>query len=409
MLNLKVQSTLRLMPISLWSRRLLVGCGLLFLSTSALAQVRASRNMELVANVALGGQNALNTVLLDQHPDRPYAYAIGTSGFHVVSTAAGERVSSVALNQGGWSDLASFPVENRVYVAAIGGEGLMVWDVTDPADPDEVRALGSEAAGHALFAYRAADGRGLLFTAGDGVAHYDLEALVGSDRPTAHRLTLPEGVSGEMRDVYVAWHDGSETERVYVAGRGGYAVLDLATGETLALVSDAAVQLGTSISATPDGTHLITTANYRTAPVRIYDIRPMLDVTISQVRTPVGAWTADWRHHAERQTVRWPFIFVAAQDDGLHVVNMRNAFEPYTEGFFRTWDGPVSKPGQPYNGARDVDVRNHDGLIAVADAHSGLFLIRMESFQGWDGRGWGLPNVGHVQDWVNGPVGQSQW
>lgn len=365
--------------------------------------------MELEANVALGGQNALNVVLLDQHPDRPYAYAIGASGFHVVSTATGERASSVRLDSGDWIDLASFPVDDRVFVAAIGSGGLLVWDVTDPADPTEVRTLGGEAGGHALFAYRAADGRGLLFAAGDGVVHYSLEALVGSERPAATALSLPEGVSGEIRDVYVAWHAESETERIYVAGRGGYAVMDLATGQTVALVNSAAVQLGTSISATPDGTHLVTTANYRTAPVRIFDIRPVLDGTISQVRTAAGAWTADWRHHAERQTVRWPFIFVAAQDDGLHVVNMRNAFEPYTEGFFRTWDGPVSKPGQPYNGARDVDVRNHDGLIAVADAHSGLFLIRMESFQGWDGRGWGLPNVGHVQDWENGPVGQSQW
>ncbi len=397
------------MKVSSWSRPILVGFGLFFLATSAVAQVRASRNMELVAQVALGGQNALNAVLLDQHPDRPYAYAIGASGFHVVSTDGGERLSSVRLDAGDWADLASFPVENRVFAAAVGDGGLRIWDVTDPEDPEEVRNLGSEAAGHALFAYRAADGRGLLFVAGNGVAIHELSNLVSGNGVDARTVSLPDAVPGGIRDVFVAWHDGSETERVYVAGRGGYAVLDLATGETLALVSDAAVQLGTSISATPDGTHLVTTANYRTAPVRIYDIRPVLDGTISQVRTPVGAWTADWRHHAERQTVRWPFFFVAAQDDGLHVVNMRNAFEPYTEGFFRTWDGPVSKPGEPYNGARDVDVRNHDGLIAVADAHTGLYLIRMEGFQGWDGRGWGLPNVGHVQDWENGPVGQSRW
>jgi hypothetical protein len=392
-----------------WSRRILLGFGLFLLATSSLAQVRASRNMELVANVALGGQNALSAVLLDQHPDRPLAYAIGALGLHVVSTEDGERLASVRLDADGWSDLASFPVGNRTFVAAVGRHGLLLWNVTDPGNPEEIRRLGPEAAGHALFAYKAADGRALLFVAGAGVTIHDISGLVSGTGADMASLSLPDAVAGEIRDVYVAWHDETESERVYLAGRGGYAVLDLATGATVALVSDAGVQLGTSISATPDGTHLITTANYRTAPVRIYDIRPVLDGTISQVRTPVGAWTADWRHHAERHTVRWPFFFVAAHDDGLHVVNMRNAFEPYTEGFFRTWDGPVSKPGEPYNGARDVDVRNHDGLIAVADAHTGLYLIRMEGFQGWDGRGWGLPNVGHVQDWENGPVGQTRW
>lgn len=401
------------MYIPAWPIRILSGLILLVTASDSIAQTnaqRASRNMELVAQTALGGHDALSAVHLDQNADRPYAYAIGPKGLHVVQTEDGQRVAGVRLDIPQWNDLTSFPLNGRTYVAGIGPHALMVWDVTDAANPVETRRSEGQAGGIGLFAYRAADGEGHLFTAGpSGVHRFSLGGLVSGQDAQLIPIALPDGATGGFRDVFAAYHDESESDRLYVAGAGGYYVLDLASSDVLAAVSSAAVQMGTSITATPDGTHVITTANYRTAPVRIFDIRPVLDGTISQIRTAAGAWTANWKNHAERHALRWPFIFVAAQDDGLHVVNMRNPFEPYTEGFFRTWDGTPAKPGERYNGARDVDVRNSDGLIAVADAHGGLFLLRMESFQGWDGRGWGQPDISSVQDWENGPVGSTQW
>ncbi|NNF04865.1 MAG: hypothetical protein HKN17_10400 [Rhodothermales bacterium] len=156
----------------------------------------------------------------------------------------------------------------------------------------------------------------------------------------------------------------------------------------------------------------MTSAGYRASPLRIYDLRPALDGTVSQIRTAVGAWTADWRNYSENHQLRWPYVFVASFEDGLQVFNMMNPFEPYTAGFYDTWDGQragVSDERTHRTGAWDVDVRNRDGLIAVTDAITGLWLFRMEEFKHWDGRGWGLPNVSSVQDWERGPTGSTEW
>ena len=60
-------------------------------------------------------------------------------------------------------------------------------------------------------------------------------------------------------------------------------------------------------------------------------------------------------------------------------------------------------------GGWDIDVRNSDGLIVVTDSNTGLWAFRMDGFQGWDGRGWGYPNISTVQNWENGPVHSSTW
>ena len=99
-------------------------------------------------------------------------------------------------------------------------------------------------------------------------------------------------------------------------------------------------------------------------------------------------------------------------DDGLQVLNMLNPFEPFTVGYYFTWDGQaasLANRAANKTGAWDIDVRNEDGLIAVTDVNTGLWLFRMEGFESWDGRGWGFPNVSSVQDWENGPTRSTEW
>jgi hypothetical protein len=50
-------------------------------------------------------------------------------------------------------------------------------------------------------------------------------------------------------------------------------------------------------------------------------------------------------------------------------------------------------------------VRNYDGLIALSDMRTGLWLFRMDGFKGWKGSDVGMPNISSVQDWDNGPDG----
>jgi hypothetical protein len=222
-------------------------------------------------------------------------------------------------------------------------------------------------------------------------------------------IAIPDDVPGRERGafgVYAAYDMATEQDRLYVAAAGGYFVFDISDTAAPALltwVNSAAVQNGISVQASPDAATIVTTTDYASAPVRIFDLRPALDGTISQVRTASGAWTADWRSHAERFELRWPYVFVAARDQGFRMFNMRNVFEPYSTAWFRT-----AQPSAEL-GAIDIDVRNADGLVAVLDADTGLWLLQVEDFHGWDGRGWGLGNISSVQDWTNGPLGADQW
>ncbi|MCG6957274.1 MAG: hypothetical protein LJF04_14895, partial [Gemmatimonadetes bacterium] len=54
-------------------------------------------------------------------------------------------------------------------------------------------------------------------------------------------------------------------------------------------------------------------------------------------------------------------------------------------------------------GAFGVDVRNSDGLIALSDMRTGLWLFHLEGFDGWNGANYGVANISSVQDFDHPP------
>jgi hypothetical protein len=42
-------------------------------------------------------------------------------------------------------------------------------------------------------------------------------------------------------------------------------------------------------------------------------------------------------------------------------------------------------------------------LIVLSDMRSGLWLFKMDGFNGWNGHDYGMPNISSVQDWDHGP------
>ena len=403
---------------------------------------RGSRNMELVGHLALGGMQSPQSpsagfeylgrgtghLVMDQEEGRPFVF---------VAREQQDRSDIAAINiadpsqpriVGTWEpqgrkigDLTLFRHNTRTYLAVTHSDGLSVREVSDPDEGQFDPAAGVAHPGgyHHVFAYRHSNGRSYLMTTGGGpIDVFDIDRLLeGSSTPVAS-YALPEEVPNVdygYHAMVAQWHADTESDRLYAAGAGGYHVFDISDPMNpvlLTQVNSAAVQIGRAVTATPDGSHLVTAAGYRTAPMRIFDLRPAFEGTVPRIRVAAGAWTADWRNLAENHELRWPFVFAAAMDDGLQVFNMMNPFEPYTVGFYDTWDGPrasLSNKETHRNGAVDVDVRNHDGLIAVTDVNTGLWLIRMEAFEGWDGRGWGFANVSTVQDWDRGPTQSVRW
>lgn len=426
----------------------------ILLTPTAIAQTSAgtaeagSRNVALVAHVPMGAAASQlsgagfehlsrNTgdLVLEQMPDRPYVHVVHRDtgpGFSTVDISD-PSAPTVAMRYrldgaGRATDITVFRHDGRPYVALgvmpaadgsdSGSGGLRVVDVSGRS-ASSVASVEANPGYHHLFAYRHSNGSGYVFATGGGTIDvYLTEDLVSDGANPVASISLPTDVPNidyGYHAMHAAWHADTETDRLYTAGAGGYHVFDITEvqdPEPIASVSSAAVQIGHSISPTPDGTHIVTSAGYRASPLRIYDLRPALDGAVSEIRTAAGAWTADWRNYSENHQVRWPYVFTASFEDGLQVFNMMNPFEPYTAGYYDTWDGQrssVSNEATHRTGAWDVDVRNHDGLIAVTDAITGLWLFRMEEFTHWDGRGWGLPNVSSVQDWERGPVGSMEW
>ena len=139
-------------------------------------------------------------------------------------------------------------------------------------------------------------------------------------------------------------------------------------------------------------------------------MKPALDGQTQNVTRPIGAWAADWRNLAHNLEMRWPYVFVSGYEDGVHVMNIMDPTNPYTVGYYDTYDGGHEQgPNRTvFNGSFGVDVRNADGLIVTADMTTGFWALKLDGFDGWNGHQWGMPNVSSAQDWDNGPDGASK-
>ena len=380
-----------------------------------------------VAAVSGAGPRHTGDLVLEQEPARPFAYVAlpyrpaGVAALNLSDPAHPTRRHAWTAGEADAraGDVKYFKHDGRYYLILAlqdAPDGAVVFDVTDlPDRMQEVGRIRVKEDLHHLFAYKHSDGRVLLLaTGGEDLYVFDMAHFLdgAADQGLLHRMMPPEQlVVGErgFQDVTAAYHPASGQDRLYTAGAGGYFVYDVtdpAAPALLTQVNAAAVRRGTAIGPTPDGRYVVTAAGYLTSPLRIYDLQPALDGSLERVRTAVSAWTANWKNTARRFEVRWPYVFVAALDDGLQVFNMRDPFNPFTVGYYRTWDGPAGTLASPReDGARDVDVRNADGLIVVSDRSTGFWAFTMEAFQGWDGHGWGLPDISSAQDWDHGPDG----
>lgn len=390
-----------------------------------------TRNLSQVGHLSLGtmvradAAAFLVDVRLDQRPDRPYAYVVEQSGWAVVdlSDPAMPRIAAImsadhVADQGRvLSSIDYLHVEGKDVIVVGRAGRLSVFDASglpNGQKPIEVASIDGEF--RSLFAYKHSSGKALLIASSGGNAGvYDAARLVAGDGvPLASIPTpeLPDSTFG-YSSVLAAFHADSDSDRFYGAGAGGYHVYDITNLDSVKYVTSAnpaAVRRGLTVSPSPSGRFLVTTAAYRTAPVRIFDLNPAFEGKFQTVRTSVGAWADNWHgFHLDHET-RWPYVFVAAAEQGLQIFNARDVSDPYPVGSFSTsrrGNGTVNDRPDEVGGAVSLDIRNHDGLIAVGDQQTGVWFLKLDGFSNWDGRGWGYPNISSEQDWENGPNGSS--
>ncbi len=430
------------------TRILLSALCLLLPTASVAAQWTAenpgSDNITVLGHIPLGPRLSVADTDLEQEMHRPFAYvarmvygANGSKGTDIVdlSDPAQPKViyrwriedEDLHMPTGGM-DVKHFKWKDRYYVVqslqfGAGGPntdlGAVILDVTGLPDSTLVKEVARihepdlPGGFHNIFVYKHSSGQVLLLSTVSGpfANVYDLGLLVdgGAESAQIARVPVPESALGRgsrrgYHDFYAGFHQETATDRFYGGGTGGYYVYDITDLDDpkllVTLTGINGVRSGHTFTPSPDGRYVIAETEYRYAPLRIFDLKPALDGTVSNIRNPISAWTADWQHLVHNHEVRWPYVFVSGYLDGLQVFSMMDPQNPVTVAYYDTYLGPPNTDRYAmFNGAFGVDVRNADGLIIVSDMSTGFWTFRMEGFRGWDGADWGVPNVSSAQAW----------
>jgi hypothetical protein len=429
----------------------------------AAAQIKApgdegSRNIHVQSHVPLGKGYTIGDIEIEQELSRPYAYVLrtfGEAGVDIIDiknpararTVYQWRIENPVLHLGiGGSDGHSVKYKGRYYFAASmqftqngpdADLGVVVLDVTSLPDTTKVKEasrirIKDPDAGlggfHTLYPYKHSDGRTILFaTSMFGPAQvYDLGRILdgGSASPIGKVPNGPDPNNKQgYHDFYVAYDPATHQDKLYGAGLNvGYFVYDVTRPEDPKLLTSitgvAGLGSAHTFTVTPDGRYAVTQMEYQYAPIRFFDLKPGLDGTVKTINRPIGAWAGNWKLASHNNELRWPYVFVAAFNDGLQVLNMMDPTNPYTVGYYDTHSGAVDdgldldggldkvvNGKSIFNGLWGVDVRNADGLIVTSDFRTGFWAFKMDGFDGWNGHQWGMPNVSSAQDWDNGPEG----
>jgi hypothetical protein len=415
-----------------------------------------SKQMHLVAHVVNhpGAWKAAD-IEMEQDPGRPYVYVSGFVNndvqiYDIRNPAHPKQIydwtiENPELHRGiGAMDGKYFKIGNRYYYAQsyqfFQGSpdqdlGAVIFDVTGLPDPGLVKVVArirypSAPGGfHNTFAYKHSDGRVLYFaTANESNALvFDLAKVVSGapdstwlvgkvPNPTPFRQTG----AGGYHDFYVGYDPATHQDKFYGAGLGGYSVWDVSHPEEprqLFTITGLGLDIAHTFTPSPDGRYAVTETEYQYTPLRIWDLTDAQQGKVQNVDVPLSGWTADWRDLSHNHEVRWPYVFVSAYEDGMQVFDLKNPAHPKTDGYYFTcecqhmhgfggnpnvgWESTISVE----QGAFGVDVRNSDGLIALSDMRSGLWLFRLDGFRGWNGHDVGMPNISSVQDYDRGPDG----
>ena len=414
---------------------------------------QGSRNIEVMGHVPLGRAFSGSDIEMEQELSRPYVYTsvMLQTGTNIISIKDPSkpfvlwqwRMPQSEIHQGtGAMDNKYFKLRGRYYDvqslqfgqsgpdAEVGAHVMDVTGLPDTAkiiDKGFIRYAKATGGFHNIFMYKHSDGRSLLFvtTSSPQANVYDMDKYLAGDAQQGLIGAVPVPDNPAMapargyHDFYLGYDPASKQDKFYGAGSGGYHIYDISRPEEpkllTSIVGVAGVGYGHTFTPDPTGRYVVTEVEYQYAPLRLFDLKPGLDGQVKVISRPIGAWTARWKGLSHNHEVRWPYVFVSAYEDGLQVFNMMDPTNPYTVGYYDTYDGPnqhgfggaqTPETGTGVtNGAFGVDVRNADGLIVLEDFRTGFWAFKMDGFEGWNGHQWGMPNISSVQDWDNGPEG----
>ncbi len=404
---------------------------------------RGTENVSVLGHTPLGARMSVTDLEVEQEVDRPFAYVgrasilnEGPKGMDVldISKPSSPKVilrwrlenQDLHMNRGGM-DVKYFKWRDRYYVVqsfefSQGPDrdlGAVVFDVTGLPDADTVQEITRirtpdyPGGFHNIFIYKHSNGRVLLLaTVRAGKADvYDLGSIVEGNMEHAlvGEIQVPQlpdrpNARTSFHDLYAAWHPDTNEDRFYAGGTGGYYIFDISDLDhpelKITLTNINGVDWGHTFTPSPDGRYAVAEAEYQYSPLRIFDLKPALDGEKQNIRSPISAWTANWKNLVHNHEVRWPFVFVSGYLDGLQIFSLQDPKRPRTVGYYDTYVGPPTYEWiSVINGAFGVDIRNEDGLIVLSDMTTGFWTFHLEGFNGWNGEDWGMPDISSVQKW----------
>ena len=220
--------------------------------------------------------------------------------------------------------------------------GAVVFDVTGLPDSSKVKEVArlrypaAPGGFHNIFAYKHSDGRVLLFaTINDTKALvYDLGKVVsGADSSSWIIGGVPNPTpfkqigAGGYHDFYVGYDPATKQDKFYGAGLGGYSVWDVTHPEAptqMFTLTGLGFDIAHTFTPSPDGRYAVTMTEYEYTPLRIWDLGPGQRDSTKNLDLAISAWTADWRDLSHNHEVRWPYVFVAAYEDGFQVFDLKD-------------------------------------------------------------------------------------
>jgi len=450
-----------------WIGRIgMAAIGLLIAAPTAHGQATedepGTENMLLIGQHHAGDglQISYTDVEVEQEPGRPYAYlarVLGpTKGMDIVSIEDPSspellyqwRIEDPELHIGlGGMDTKYFKHDGRYYVIQslqfFGGPdtdlGAVVFDVTGLPDASTVKEVGRIRADtptgfHNIWAYKHSSGTPIMVatTSGPHANLYDLSAfldgaedygLIGQVPWPSTAMDSPYGSMVGYHDFYVAWEPESGRDILYGSGLDGYYIYDITDLEHPELITSIVGVMGVTIAhtltATPDAKIGVGQTEYKYSPIRIYDLEQGIHDGRERITSEISAWTRNYEALSHNNEMRYPYVFVSSYKDGIDIFDISDPENPEGVAYYDTYFGPEKaglagdlgmSSGNPvgesdFNGAFGIDVRNFDGLIVVTDMVTGLWVMKMDGFDGWHGSDYGMPNISSVQDWDHGPQG----
>ena len=203
----------------------------------------------------------------------------------------------------------------------------------------------------------------------------------------------------------MGYHPDTGEDRFYGGGTGGYYIYDVTDLENpelrITLTGVQGVTYGHTFTPSPDGRYVIAETEYQYAPLRIFDLQPALDGETQNIRNPISAFTADWRHLVHNHEVRWPYVFVSGYLDGLQVFNLQDPDEPGDRRLTTTpTSGRRTRTGTRSSTAPSASTcATPTASSSSATCPPDFWTFRMDGFQGWNGEDWGYPNISSAQKW----------